>query len=193
LILSGILFMVLGIWAVSSEYGNGMIRLTLTATPRRGRLFAAKMIVVSLATAGAGVILSLAGFLVAQLIFSAYGLPTADLAQGDAIRAVILEGVLTPVYPLIGAALAILARSTTLPLTGTLVLTFAPTVLASFLSDKWQKILRYTPGAASDALSIAHFSDSSGHSSVAVAILVIVVWLAAFLAPACVVFGRRDA
>jgi hypothetical protein len=32
----------LGVLAVSTEYGTGMIRTTLTATPRRGLIYAAK-------------------------------------------------------------------------------------------------------------------------------------------------------
>ena len=39
-IVSAILFLVLGVKAATAEYGSGMIRLTLTATPRRGRVLA---------------------------------------------------------------------------------------------------------------------------------------------------------
>jgi hypothetical protein len=44
-ILSAILFLVLGVKAATAEYGSGMIRLTLTATPQRWRLLAAKAVI----------------------------------------------------------------------------------------------------------------------------------------------------
>ena len=51
---SMIVFAVLGATAVTSEYGSGMIRMTLTATPRRGRVLAAKAAVVAAITLVAG-------------------------------------------------------------------------------------------------------------------------------------------
>jgi ABC-type transport system involved in multi-copper enzyme maturation permease subunit len=193
LIFSAILLLVLGVRAVSSEYSTGMIKITLTATPNRARLFAAKMIVVAAITTAVGLVTSLVSFVVGQLVFHSSGVPTASLADGDAIRSVLVEGAVSPVYPLMGAALAILFRSVTAALTGTLVLTFAPAVLASVLSGRWQKILRYTPGAASDSLSFAHSSDSSSRLGIAIALVVIVAWLAAFLGAAHILFRRRDA
>jgi hypothetical protein len=40
-------FGVLGVLAISAEYGTGMIRTTLTAVPRRPTVFAAKALVVA--------------------------------------------------------------------------------------------------------------------------------------------------
>lgn len=193
LIFSGILLMVLGIRVVASEYASGMIRVTLVATPHRERLFAAKFIAIALVTAAAGLLASLGDFLVAQVVFGAYGLPTTSLAHGDAVRAVLVAGAVTPVYPLLGAALAVITRSVAAPLTGILVLTFAPGILASLLSNTWQNALRYTPGAASDRLSYAHASDPSSLPATPVSLLVIAIWLAVFLGVALVVFRRRDA
>ena len=55
-IVTAILFLVLGVKAATSEYGSGMIRLTLTATPQRWRVLAAKALVVMAITAVAGLI-----------------------------------------------------------------------------------------------------------------------------------------
>src|SRR4051794_13079862 len=41
-LLGGIVFAVLGVRAITAEYGSGVIRLSLTATPRRGRVVAAQ-------------------------------------------------------------------------------------------------------------------------------------------------------
>ena len=43
-----IMVIVLGVTSVTSEYGSRMIRTTFIVSPRRGRVFAAKAIVVSL-------------------------------------------------------------------------------------------------------------------------------------------------
>ena len=49
-IFAGLLLPTLGVTAVTSEYSTGMIRLTLTATPRRGRVLLAKAAVVAALT-----------------------------------------------------------------------------------------------------------------------------------------------
>ena len=46
-ILSTIFLLVIGVKAATAEYASGMIRLTLTASPRRGRVLGAKAIVVA--------------------------------------------------------------------------------------------------------------------------------------------------
>jgi len=71
---------------VTSEYGTGMIRLTLTATPRRGRVLAAKAAVVGGVTLVAGLVTATVTFLVAQAVFAAHGVPTASLADGDRVE-----------------------------------------------------------------------------------------------------------
>ncbi|MCK9923029.1 ABC transporter permease [Frankia sp. AgPm24] len=193
LILSGILAVLLAIRVVSSEYPSAMIRWTLAATPKRERVFAAKMIVAAFVTAAAGLVTSLAAFGTGQLVFGAYDLPTVGLTDEVALRALLVGALVTPVYPLIGAALAVLARSAVVPLTGVLVLLFAPAVIAAFLPESWRTVLYYTPGPASDSLSFAHPPDASSQLGVATAVLVIVVWLAIPLGAAGIRFARRDA
>ena len=55
-IASAIFFLVLGVKAATGEYGAGMMRLTLTATPRRGRVLAAKALVVTAITIAAALV-----------------------------------------------------------------------------------------------------------------------------------------
>src|SRR5690606_27406912 len=51
-----IAFSVFGVLVTSSEYSSGMIRLTLTATPRRGRVLLAKLLLVTGTTMVFGVV-----------------------------------------------------------------------------------------------------------------------------------------
>src|SRR3712207_9544234 len=54
---------VLGALVVTSEYGTGMIRATLAATPRRGAVLAAKAAVLASTLLVAGTLTALAGYL----------------------------------------------------------------------------------------------------------------------------------
>ena len=85
---SALIFIALGAKVATSEYGSGMIRLTLTATPRRGRVLAAKAAVVTLVTLAVGLALNVGMVAVAQAIFASYGIESAGLGDGDLLRAV---------------------------------------------------------------------------------------------------------
>src|SRR5262249_1453945 len=85
-LVGGILFAVLGLRAITAEYGPGMIKLSLTATPRRERLLAAKAAIVALVTLVAGTIMTVAMFVIAQAIFAGYDVNSAGLGDGDALR-----------------------------------------------------------------------------------------------------------
>jgi ABC-2 type transport system permease protein len=79
--------------AVSGEYSTGMIRLTLTATPRRWRVLEAKAIVVGTAVATVGAVAVLASVLAGQSLLDRHGINQAhgygalSLANGSVLRA----------------------------------------------------------------------------------------------------------
>lgn len=62
-ILTVVILTVLGVTAATGEYVSGTIRLTFTATPRRGRVLAAKALVVAAVTLAAGLVSNVAMFL----------------------------------------------------------------------------------------------------------------------------------
>ena len=159
---SGILFTVLGITVASSEYSSGMIRQTLTATPRRGRVVAAKAAVVALYTGAAGLVSTLAMFLVAQPLLASYGLPSSSLGDADAIRTVLTTGLLFPLLPVMAMALGFALRSAVWAVVSLLVLIFAPAFLAGVLPAWFREdVLVWGPIAASDAISIGHLPDAA--------------------------------
>ena len=73
---SAIFFLVIGVKAATAEYGSGMMRLTLTATPRRGRVLAAKALVVAAVTLVAGLVCNVAMFLAGAGDPQRYGIET---------------------------------------------------------------------------------------------------------------------
>ena len=84
---------VLAVTAVSGEYGTGMIRLTLAATPRRVTVLAAKAAIVAGLTLAAGTIAVLASLLAGRLILPGHGIgpshgyPALSFSDGPVLRA----------------------------------------------------------------------------------------------------------
>ena len=84
---------IVAVTVVSGEYGSGMIRTTLTATPRRWRVLAAKAAVAGAATLAAGAVAVLASVLAGGLLLARHGLTPAhgyealSLGDGTVLRA----------------------------------------------------------------------------------------------------------
>ncbi|MEX2582509.1 MAG: ABC transporter permease [Gemmatimonadota bacterium] len=185
---------VFGVMVVTGEYSSGMVRLTLTATPSRGRVFWAKFLLVTPITLVFGLITTLGMFLVGQAVLEAYGLPVTDLGDPDARRMVLGMGALMPVFPLIGLALGFLLRSTAGAITSVLALLWLPTFLVEFFPMWWRSnIFSLFPGAGVDSLALGHVVDSPVYSDPAIGALIVVAWIAAFLGAAHVSLSRRDA
>jgi ABC-2 type transport system permease protein len=194
-VFSAILFIVFGVNAIATEYASKMMRLTLTVTPRRGRVLAAKLTLVGLVTLVAGTISTFAMYLTGQAIFQAFEMPTASLADGDVLRAVALVSLVSPLFPLIGSSLAFLFRSTAAPVTTALALLFAPLMFGPLLPRRWQEdVLAYLPGPASDSFAVGHLEpDNALYLSPGVGAAVTLVWLALFIGAAWFALTRRDA
>jgi ABC-2 type transport system permease protein len=83
----------LAVLAVGGEYGNGMIRVTLAATPRRLVMLAAKAVVVTGWAVAAGAVAVLGSVLAGRLILPGRGLSAANgyvlvsLGNGPDLRA----------------------------------------------------------------------------------------------------------
>jgi ABC-2 type transport system permease protein len=86
--LGQVIIALLAVLAIGGEYGNGMIRLTLTATPRRITAFTAKALVTTACALTASVLAVAGSVLTGWLILPARGLSAANgyapLSLGDA-------------------------------------------------------------------------------------------------------------
>ncbi len=193
-IASGILFVVAGVKAVTSEYSTGMMRITLTATPKRERVLLAKVTALGAVMLIAGIFTTVGVVFASNLVYASYDLPTASAGDPDVLRAVLGAGALTPVYPILAAALAFVLRGAASSITAMFAFIFAPAIFLPFGPD-WieSRVLIYLPGAASDSVAIGHLDDVEHAVSPAVGIVVVAVWIAIFLGVAYIVFSRRDA
>src|SRR5690606_12553823 len=105
---SQIIFAVLGVLVVGSEYSSGQIRLSLAATPRRGRPLFAKLTTLAGVTLIAGLVTAFGMFFIGQMVFRAYGAPVASLTDDGALRAVLGVGAMLMIIPVLGACVAAL-------------------------------------------------------------------------------------
>lgn len=189
-----IAFAVFGVLVAAGEYSSGMIRLTLTATPSRGRVFLAKLLLVGGLTMVLGVVSLVAMFLVGQAVLGAYGIPVASLGDADARRLVLGLGLVTPLFPILGLALGVILRSTAGAITVILGMMWLPQLLGTLLPTWPQEhVLSLLPGLAADSMTVAHIAHSPMYSDAGLGAAMVALWLVAFVGTAYVMFRRRDA
>lgn len=189
-----ILFIVLGVNLVASEYSSGMIRQTMTVTPRRGRVLLAKVIVVSAVAVVAGVVVNVATFLAGQAVFAAYDVPTASLTDGDAFRSVVLGiGLTSPVLPILGICMAFLFRSAAIAITVVLAIIFMPSFFGPLIPRRGQEdVLAFLPGNASNSIATGNLNDSPMYLDPWLAAVVLVGWMVIFIGGTHIMLNRRD-
>ncbi|MEU6719009.1 ABC transporter permease [Nonomuraea sp. NPDC046802] len=188
---------VLGVVVIGSEYtpttkdagGGRQIAVSLTATPNRGVLLAAKAIVLALVsgvlasvTVGAGILISLA------LLGSHAGSPGEVLAAlGWRPAGAVAYWVLTA---LIAFAVTVMTRNGVVPMVVFIVNTSVVSV--SFLLSRVTSLAKYLPDVAG-AQMFARNYPVEVRSEPLVGGLIMAAWAAVLLAVAAGVFIRRDA
>ncbi|MEU3612424.1 ABC transporter permease subunit [Streptomyces sp. NPDC006872] len=141
----------LGVLFITAEFRRGMIRTTLTASPRRGRVLAAKAIVLGGVTFVAGLIATVLCFLIGEPITRRNGhkpplWPELALTDGPVLRAVIGTAALLAVVSVLALALGALLRRTAAAITLIVVVLVLPQILISGLPlGAAHALMRATP------------------------------------------------
>ena len=183
---------VLGALTVTSEYGTGMIRATLAATPRRGAVLAAKGLVLAGTLFVAGVVTAVAGYVGGNAFLAAAGVGV-DLGDEGVVRALFGSGLYMAGLGLFAAAAGLLLRHTAAVLSLVLALVFVVGNMAFLLPGSWGEwTAKVLPGNAGSPIATpVSFNPLlldpwTGFAvfSAEVAALLLVGW---------VVFQRRDA
>lgn len=184
---------VFGALATASEYSSGMMRLTLTATPSRARVLTAKLALVAGITLVVGTIASVGMFLAGAAVLSSYGIPVPGLGDRDVQRFVLGLAVATPMFPVFGAALGSILRSTPGAITAVLGLLWLPQVFAE-LVPSWpqEHVFNLFPQSAADSLTGGHLVTNPIYSTAPVATVIVAVWLVALVSAAYLLLQRRD-
>lgn len=133
---------------ITSEYRRGLIRTTFTATPRRGRMLAAKAIVIGTATFVTALVATLAAIPLSEHILRANGNYLFPVNSVTELRIVVGVTALVAVAAIAVVALGTILRSNAAAITVGIVLFVLPYILASIISGAAVWLLRLTPAAA---------------------------------------------
>lgn len=131
---------VLGILVVTSEFATGLIRTTLTATPRRHRVLAAKVVIATAVAVVAGQVLMFAAFLIGQPLLAGQGVPSAGLGDPGVLRAVLAGGLYLALIALLAVGLGTIMRATAGALATLVGIVFLVPALAG-LFPSWMRSL----------------------------------------------------
>ena len=193
LLFSQLTALALGTLVVTSEYGTGMIRATVTAVPRRGRVVAAKALVLTGVLLVAGTVTAVVGYLGGNWFLDREGVGVA-LSDDGVARALLGNGLYLAGLGLFALGTGLLVRHTAAGLTIGIALVLVVGNLAYALPGEWGEwVAKLMPGNAGGSVAqVVPFTGGAvlgpwtGFAVFAgeVAVLLLAGWL---------VFRRRDA
>jgi ABC-2 type transport system permease protein len=182
---------VLGVLAMSGEYGSGTIRTSLAATPRRPLFLGGKVAVVGAMALVAGEILTFACFFLGQLIMHGKGLPTATLGGHGVLEALLLSGAYLGLLALLGMGLGVIIRHTAGAIAAYVGVTFLVSIVLQPLQSHGDPG-RYGP-IQMLANSVSTTVQLHNALSPTTAFLWMVFYTLVVLTVAAIAFVRRDA
>ncbi|WNV76815.1 ABC transporter permease subunit [Geodermatophilus sp. DSM 44513] len=192
LVLAQVAAVVLGTLTVTSEYGTGMIRATLTATPRRGAVLVAKAVVLTSTLFVAGTVTAVAGYLGGNWFLDREGIGVAVTDDG-VLRALVGSGLYLAGLGLLAAAVGLLVRHTAAALSIVLGLVFVVGTMVGLLPGAWGEwATKLMPGNAGGRVAAV---ESFGPLLLDpwTGFAVFLAEVAVVLAVGALVFTRRDA
>ncbi|HEY2305083.1 MAG TPA: ABC transporter permease [Streptosporangiaceae bacterium] len=156
LVIGVLLFGVLGALVVTNEYGNGLIRVTLVATPQRGLILAAKTALLVLIALLSSAVICFAAFLTGQGILAGH-VPHVTLADPGVLGRVLGAICYLTAASLIGLFIGVIARSAAVAMTCVFgVFLVLPTLLNSLHGGVWRHTVPYLPSNLGNALWLSH-------------------------------------
>jgi ABC-2 type transport system permease protein len=182
---------VLGVLSISSEYSSGMIRTSLIAVPRRGRVLAAKSLVFAAVTFVVGEATSFIAFFAGQALISGHA-PHAALGDPGVARAVVGTGLLLTALAVLSVAAGTLLRHPAAAITAMIAVLFVLPGIAQALPDSWRNpVTEFWPTSAGGQLTDVYHSPHTlqpwpgfGVMCLFVAIVYAIAWT---------LLNRRDA
>jgi ABC-type transport system involved in multi-copper enzyme maturation permease subunit len=185
---------VLGAMAITAEYSTGMIRTSLTVQPRRGTVYAAKIIVFAIVALVVSLVISVVAFFLGQALLSSTGL-SATLSHPYTLRAIIGGAVYVAVAGLLAFGIGAILRHTAGSITIAIAVLFIVPILINLLPSDWQAdIVRWLPSSSWQVLTTtvgpqsgANLWPAWGQFAVTAGYAVVLLIVGAIL------FNRRDA
>lgn len=191
---------ILAVLIISGEYGSGMIRTTLAATPRRVTGLAAKAVTLTGVVTAAGTVAVLGSLLAGRLILpgrgftAAHGYPALSLADGPTLRAIVGSILYLALIALLSLGIATVVRDAATSIGIVLGLLYLFPILSQVIGDPyWQRLLQQI-GPMSAGLAIQTTTDlPSLPLSPWAGLGVVAAWAAAALLAGALLLRLRDA
>jgi ABC-2 type transport system permease protein len=183
---------VLGVLAMSGEYGSGTIRTSLAATPRRPLFLGGKVAVVGALALVASEILTFACFFLGQFIMH-FKVPanTATLGSHGVLEALLLSGAFLALLALVGMGLGVIIRHTAGAIAAYVGLTFLLSIVLQPLQNHGN------PGRFGPIQMLANSVTTTVHVSHTLSPVTACLWMVFYtlvvLTVATILFVRRDA
>jgi ABC-2 type transport system permease protein len=183
-----------GVLAIGGEYGTGMISVTLAAIPRRGRVLAAKALVLAGPVLAASVLAAGTCLLAAVLVLPGHGFTSAhgfDLAGPAMWRAACCAALYLALVALLGLGVATVVRDPAVATGAVLGLLYLLPVIGLAASHTVQRLLEQTGpmSAGIDSLSDVPGLPLTPWQGLGV----VALWAAGALVLACYSLRTRDA
>ena len=158
----------LAVTAVTSEYETLMVRTTLAASPRRGRLLAAKAAVVGAVVLGVALATVLGALLASRFLLphagfdAASGFPPPSLADAATRRAFLGTALYFGLVALLGVGAGAALRHTAGAVVAVLGLLYVAPILAQYVTDpEWREWLaKATPMTAGLSIQATRHLDA---------------------------------
>jgi ABC-2 type transport system permease protein len=186
-VLGILMFGVLGALVATNEYGSGLIRTTLAATPQRGLILAAKAVLAALVSFALAVVIVFTAFFTGQGILAGAHAPHVSLGDHYALAHLLGTVYYMTAAGLIGLFTGVLVRSAAAAITSIFGLLLVLPVLANRITPDavTRHTVPYLPANLGDEMLEHHTGLSPGPAVAGLAAWVIV--LAAVAA-----FSMRD-
>ena len=185
-----LLFGVLGALVATNEYGSGLIRMTLAATPQRGLVLAAKAVLTGLATFALAVVITFTAFFTGQAILSGAHAPHVSLGDHNVLGHLLGMGCYMTAAGLIGLFTGVLVRSAAAAITSMFGLLLVLPVLADKITPDTvtRHTVPYLPLNLGDEMLHHHPGLSPG-----AAVAGLAAWVVVLAAAAAFSLRTRDA
>lgn len=202
-----IALVVIGVMFITAEYRRGLIRTTFTASPRRGRVLAAKAVVLAGVTFVTGLIAVAIAIPLGQHLLHENGNPIFPMPALTEFRIAAGTAALLAVAAVLALAVGTLLRRSTGAVTAVIAVIILPYLLAVLSgvlpvgAEEW--LVRVTPAAGfaiqqstpQYAQVISSYTPANGYFPLApwAGFAVLCAWAAVALVLAMVLLRRRDA
>jgi ABC-type transport system involved in multi-copper enzyme maturation permease subunit len=185
-----LLFGVLGALVATNEYGTGLIRATLAATPQRGLVLAAKAVLAGLASLALAVVTTSTVFFTGQGLLSSGHAPHVSLGDHHVLAHLLGTAYYMTAAGLIGLFTGILVRSAAAAITAMFALLLFLPVLADKITPDavTRHTVPYLPMNLGDEMLHHHPGLSPG-----VAVAGLAAWVLVLAAAAAFSLRSRDA